>query len=134
MTRTSIAPLVFAFVAVALITVFALFGARADQGLTTPTQIASGQGPCDLYGVSAQKVTTSGTSAATTNTVGKGKVRVTCSARSFMAIGASGITAATGTAHALTAGAVDYLWSRGGYKFAFIQDTGAGTCEVAECK
>jgi hypothetical protein len=136
MTRTSIAPLVLAFVVVALLTVFALFGAHADQGLTSPTQIAAGQGACDLTDVAPQKVTTSGSSAATSTVTGKGKVRVICSARAFMKVGAAGVTgvtAGTATGNGIAANVPEYFWSRGS-QFAFIQDTGAGVCEVAECK
>lgn len=117
-----------------LLLLVGVHAALADQVSITRDEYENSTRDCDLTGVVPQKVTTSGTSGAIANAVGKGKVRVTCSVRAFMAVGANGVTASSTTGHAMPAGAVEYFWTRSGYKYAFIQDVGAGLCEVAECK
>lgn len=108
----------------------------ANQGYVSPDQGLAGDAPCDVTSISPVKVAVTTTTAATSSVMGKGKVRVVCSAAAFMVVGAvgvTGVTAGTSTGHRIPAGLPEAFWSRGS-QFAFIRDSADGTCEIAQCR
>lgn len=82
--------------------------------------------------VTTQKVTTSGTSAATSNAIGNGiyVVRLVCTEECYIAIGAS--PTATANDFLLPADTVEYFGIRGGQKVAALQVSTGGTLFVTE--
>lgn len=106
----------------------------ADTVYLNQAQDRAATRACSHDGIHAQKVTTSSTSAFTTNATGVGKVRLVCSADAHFfqgAVGVTGPTASTGDSY-LAAGTPEYLYSPGS-RFAFIQDSAGGTCFVTDC-
>lgn len=131
--NTALALVLSFFVFVVLV---ATFAGAANQGYVSPDQAVAGDAPCDLTGVVPAIVPVTATTAATSSVMGKGKVRVLCSSRSFMVVGAvgvTGVTAGTATGNAIAAGVPEEFWSRGSM-FAFIRDTADGRCDVSQCK
>ena len=107
--------------------------ALADQGFLPPGASANASRPCILDSVTAQKVTVSGTTAATSTTTGSGTVRVVCTTNAHFAVGASGVTATANDAY-IGAGVPEYFITEPLQKFAFIQDSAGGSCFVSSCK
>lgn len=108
--------------------------ASADTVYLNQAQDRAASRACSYDGIRAQKVTTSASSAFTTNATGAGKVRLVCTAAAHFfqgAVGVTGPTAGTGDTY-IPANAVEYAYSMG-TRFAFIQDTGAGVCFVTDC-
>ncbi len=111
----------------------ASYMALADQEYLPPGSSANASRPCNLDSVTAQKVTVSGTTAATSTTMGAGTVRVVCTTNSHFAMGASGVTATANDAY-IGAGVPEYFLAPSSKKMAFIQDSAGGSCFVSSCK
>ena len=128
----TVAPLLF-LIAVAILSVV-VSRANADTVYLNEAQTMAATRACAFDGIHAQVVTTSGTSAATTNATGKGTVRVLCTQAAHMYQGAAGVTGPTaGTGDTfIGAQSPEYFYSPGS-KFAFVQDATAGTCYVSDC-
>jgi len=91
---------------------------RVIQGVLTPSTV--------------QKITTSGTSAPTTNAFVYGIVRVACSEATFITFAAS--PTATTSSSFLPANAIEYFAGNVGLKGAGIQSTTGGFCTFSEMK
>lgn len=111
----------------------ASYMALADQGYLAPGASANASRPCILDGVTAQKVTVSGTTAATSTVTGNGTIRVVCTTNAHFAVGASGVTATANDAY-IGAGVPEYFVTNSSQKMAFIQDSAGGSCFVSSCK
>lgn len=107
--------------------------ALADQEYLAPGSSANASRPCNLDSVPADKVTVSGTTAATAALMGAGTVRVVCTTNAHFAVGASGVTATANDAY-IGAGVPEYFLAPPSKKMAFIQDSTGGSCFVSSCK
>lgn len=120
-----IVPLLFAAVA-ALATL-----AFADQEYMPQGAAANMSRPCGFEGVTAQKVTVNGTSAATSTATGVGVVRVVCTTNAHFVQAETPV--ATANDAYISAGVPEYFYSVN-RKLAFIQDSAGGFCFVSSCK
>lgn len=78
-------------------------------------------------------MTTTATSARTSNTAHIGKIRVVCTGAAYMTSGVSAPTATTSHVY-LNAGAAEEFYSSPAVKYAFIRASADGVCQVLECK
>jgi hypothetical protein len=109
------------------------FRRGADNELTRDQ--AGNAMPVLRYSGTAQNVTVSGTSAATTNAVSVNThfVRIICTGDSWMTVAAVPV-ATTGDMYLALDVETVMRVVPGTDKLAFIQDSGAGTCNVAEMR
>lgn len=131
MTRTSIAPLVLAFIAVVAFTIFAVMRASAAPDNLPPGANSNVMRPCNIDGATLQNVSVSATSAPTTNAVAVGKIRVICTQVSYMTSGASPVAT---TSHVYLPASVPMEFYSYAVKYAFIRASADGVCQVLECK
>lgn len=117
--------------AIVLLVTFHYGRAFADQLFLQPSQDAQATRACSFDAVTAQKVTVTASSSATSNATGLGTVRVVCTKNAWFKQ-ATAPTATTSDSY-IAGGVPEYMWSPN-VKFAFIRDTEDGACTVTACK
>jgi hypothetical protein len=108
--------------------------ALADQDYLPTGASANASRACSFEGKTAQTVSVTSASAATSSATGVGVVRIVCTQNAHMVQGASGASpTATTSATFLPQLSPEYFLSGGG-KFAFIRSSADGVCYVTDCK